>query len=168
MKMNRFMYLAIVAAVLCGGCFFPRGVPAKSVNYLPGLPEKCEPVLSLRPGAVSNISGAGKEFLLRGEADTVKVVPEMRWLNSPESMLKSVMLMNFAGDHRAPAVSAQIVRFEFTPDFRELEAVIIFSIKSEKNIVCMETVPVKDKNYGEAASQLFKRAINKVSTAVKK
>ena len=117
---------------------------------------------------VSNISGAGKEFLLRGSDSTIKVVPEMRWLNAPEAMLKSAMLMKFAGNEQTPAVSAQIVRFEFTPDFRSLEAVIIFSVRSEKNIVCIESVPVKDKNYGKAAAELFCRVINKVTASVKK
>ena len=168
MKMKKYMCILPVALMVCGGCFFPRGKALNTVNYLPELPGKGTPVFTLRSGAVSNISGAGREFLLRGSDSTVKVVPEMRWLNAPEAMLKSAMLMKFAGNEQTPAVSAQIVRFEFTPDFRTLEAVIVFSIRSGKNIVCVESVPVMDKNYGKAAAELFCRAVTKVTASVKK
>ena len=168
MKMKKYMWIFLAALMVCGGCFFPRGKALNMVNYQPELPENGAPVFTLRSGAVSNISGAGKEFLLRGSDSTVKVVPEMRWLNAPEAMLKSAMLMKFAGNEQTPAVSAQIVRFEFTPDFRTLEAVIIFSVRSEQNIVCIESVPVMDKNYGKAAAELFCRVINKVTASVKK
>lgn len=166
--MKKYMWFLPVALMVCSGCFFSRGKAMNAVNYLPELAEKGTPVFTLRSGAVSNISGAGREFLLRGSDSTVKIVPEMRWLNAPEAMLKSAMLMKFAGNEQTPAVSAQIVRFEFTPDFRSLEAVIVFSVRSEKNIVCVESVPVRDKDYGKAAAELFCRVINKVTTAAVK
>ena len=166
--MKKYMWILPVALMVCSGCFFSRGKAMNAVNYLPELAEKGTPVFTLRSGAVSNISGAGREFLLRGSDSTVKIVPEMRWLNAPEAMLKSAMLMKFAGNEQTPAVSAQIVRFEFTPDFRSLEAVIVFSVRSEKNIVCAESVPVRDKDYGKAAAELFCRVINKVITAAVK
>ena len=64
--MKKYMWLMPVVLILCGGCFFPRGKAVNAVNYQPELPENGSPVFTLRSGAVSNISGAGKEFLLRG------------------------------------------------------------------------------------------------------
>ena len=120
--MKKYILPAVIVLLLGSGCFFSRGSALKVVHYQPELSLGNKPVCSLRTGAVSNISGAGREFVKRDSGSAVKIVPEKRWLNSPEVMLKSAMLMNFTGGSDADAVSAQIIRFEFSSDFKMLDA----------------------------------------------
>lgn len=166
--MKKYILPAVTVLLLSGGCFFSRGSALKVAHYQPELPVSGTPVCSLRTGAVSNISGAGREFVVRDSGSAVKIVPGKRWFNSPEVMLKSAMLMNFSGGGDADAVSAQIIRFEFSPGFKTLDAVIVFTLKSGRSVICRESEPVENENYGDAVSKILLRSINQVIKAVKK
>ena len=166
--MKKYILPAVIVLLLGSGCFFSHGSALKVVHYQPELSLGNKPVCSLRTGAVSNISGAGREFVKRDSGSAVKIVPEKRWLNSPEVMLKSAMLMNFTGGSDADAVSAQIIRFEFSSDFKMLDAVIVFTLKSGRSVICRESEIVENENYGDAVSKILSRSINQVVKAVKK
>ena len=165
--MNKCL-IVMTAALLSGGCFFSSGTTLKVSHYQAGLKGDVKAFSRLRVGVVSNISGAGKEFLVRLGGSQVKTLSGKRWLNSPEVMLKSAMLMNFDGGSDAETVSAQILRFEFDPGLENLEAVIVFTLRTGESIVCMEKVDVKDENYGDAAAAIFENAVLKVVNKVKK
>lgn len=166
--MKKYMVLAVVAALLGGGCIFPQsGTPQKIVNYLPELSGNGE-TFNLRTGAVTNVSGAGREFLRRSAGSVVQAIPGTRWLNSPDVMLKSAMLTAYNGGSNAISVSAQILRFEFSADLKRLDAVIVFSAASGKTVVCAESEPVGDEDYGKALSRLFNRVIAKAAKEVAK
>lgn len=154
------------AVLLCGGCFFSRGTALKVARYQA---EFCSsrPDFRFRVGAVSNISGSGKEFLVSGKNSEVRTLSGRCWLNSPEVMLKSALLLNFPGGRDAAVISAQIIRFDFDAELKNLEAVIIFSVSSGRNVVCMEKVAVENENYGKAAAQVFENAIQKFVETVK-
>ena len=166
--MKKYILPAVTVLLLGSGCFFSRGSVLKVDHYQPELSAGGSQVCSLRTGAVSNISGAGREFVVRESGSAVKIVPGKRWFNSPEVMLKSAMLMNFTGGSNADAVSAQIIRFEFSPGFKSLDVVIVFTLKSGRSLICRESEPVKKANYGDAVSKILVRSINQVVKAVKK
>ena len=164
--MNNCMIFT-AAVLLCGGCFFSRGTALKVARYQAEFSSTSQPDPRFRVGAVSNISGAGKEFLVSGKNSEVRTLAGRCWLNSPEVMLKSALLLNFPGGRDAAALSAQIVRFDFDAELKNLEAVIIFSVRSDRNIVCVEKVAVENENYGKAAAQVFENAIQKFVKTVK-
>ena len=166
--MKKYMLPAVMFLLLGSGCLFSRGSALKVDHYLPELPGENGQITTLRTGAVSNISGVGREFAVRDGSSAIRVISGKRWFNAPEVMLKSAMLMSFTGGNDADAVSAQIVRFEFTPELKTIETVIVFTLKSGRTIICRESEPVKDENYGDAVSKILVRSINQVVKAVKK
>ena len=153
---------AVTVAVLLSGCIF-SGTPIKFEQFTSDLP--ASGVLpECRIGAVSNISGAGREFLVRETGSLVKVDRTLRWLNDPAVMLRTALSVVCTGNN--VALSAQMVRFEFSAGLKTLEGVVIFTLKKadiQKTVVCRESVSAVDGDYGRAAAELFERCIKKVS-----
>ena len=157
-----WMISAAVSAVLWAGCIF-SGTPLKFEQFTAELPESSAQ-LDYKIGAVSNISGAGREFLVREPDSAVKTDRSRRWLNEPGVMLRSALSVASGGTQGY--LSAQIVRFEFSNQLKSLDGVIVFTLKKaekQQTVVCRESVPVEQGNYGGAAAELFERCIKKVS-----
>ena len=157
---NLFMFLAVVSAGLFSGCIF-SGAPAQFEQYTVDLPVGSLPY---RLGAVSNLSGAGREFLVQGQGSMVRIDRSRRFLNEPDQMLRSVLSVVCTGEKGM--VSAQVIKFEFSPDLKSLNGVAVFSIKVNrmvKTIVCRETVKVLNDDYGRAAAEFFERCIKQIS-----
>ena len=162
--MNKYlMYCAAaVTAVLFSGCIF-SGTPLKFEQFTSDLPGSAA-LTRFRIGAVSNISGAGREFLVREKGSLVKVERKLRWLNDPAVMLRTALSVVCTGNDIT--LSAQMVRFEFSAELETLEGVVIFTLKKadiQKTVVCRESVPVANGDYGRAAAEFFERCIKKVS-----
>ena len=157
---NLFMFLAVVFAGSFSGCIF-SGAPVKFEQYSVDLPGGSLPY---RLGAVSNLSGAGREFLVQGQGSMVRIDRSRRFLNEPDQMLRSVLSVVCTGEKGM--VSAQVIKFEFSPDLKSLNGVAVFSIKVNrmvKTIVCRETVKVLNDDYGRAAAEFFERCIKQIS-----
>ena len=160
MKSIPMIFIA-VSTMLFSGCIF-SGKPISFVQYTADLPSGIN--LPYRVGAVSNLSGAGRDFLVQGNGSQVKVDRSRRFLNEPEQMLRSALSVVCTGENGM--VSAQIVKFEFSPKLERLNGVIVFSIRVngiEKNTVCRESVKIPDNDCGKAAAILFERCIKQIS-----
>ena len=157
---NMLMLLTVASAVLLSGCIF-SGTPVSFELYTVDLP--CGN-LPYRTGAVSNLSGAGREFLVQNSGSLVSVDRSRRFLNEPDQMLRSVLSVVCSGEKGV--ISAQIVKFEFSPELEKLNGVIVFSIKVDgmaRVLVCRESVKVQNNDFGRAAAELFDRCIKQVS-----
>ena len=157
---NMLILLTAALAVLFSGCIF-SGKPVRFEQYTVDLPGGSLPY---RTGAVSNLSGAGREFLVQGSGSMVNVDRSRRFLNEPEQMLRSVLSVVCTGEKGV--ISAQIIKFEFSPGLEKLNGVIVFSIKvdgMERVLVCRESVNVQNNDFGRAAAEFFDRCIKQVS-----
>lgn len=153
---------AVVVTALLSGCLF-SGKPLKFEQFTADLPVNCT-LPDCRIGAVSNISGAGREFLVRENGSQVKTDRTLRWLNDPAVMLRTALSVVCTGNK--VTLSAQLVRFEFSAEMKTLEGAVIFTLKKadiQKSFVCCESVPVVNDDYGRAAAEFFERCIKKVS-----
>ncbi|MBE6363591.1 MAG: hypothetical protein E7054_08050 [Lentisphaerae bacterium] len=157
---NMLMFFTVVFAVMFSGCIF-SGTPVKFELYTADLPGG---TLPYRVGAVSNLSGAGREFLVQDSGSQVSVDRSRRFLNEPDQMLRSALSVVCTGEKGM--VSAQVIKFEFSPGLKSLNGVAVFSIKVNsvtKTIVCRETVKVEDNDCGRAAAEFFERCIKQIS-----
>ena len=155
------MAAAVVSMILLSGCIF-SGDPVSFVQYTADLPDGIK--LPYRVGAVSNLSGAGRDFLVQKEGSQVKVDRSRRFLNEPEQMLRSALSVVCTGG--SGMISAEIIKFEFSPGLEKLNGVIVFSIRDggrTVTIVCRESVRVLDNDCGKAAAVLFEGCIKKIS-----
>ena len=160
MKSLFSMLLTAFFAVMFSGCIF-SGTPVKFDEYSADLPDGSLPY---RVGAVSNLSGAGRELLIRGSGSLVKKERSRRFLNEPDQMLRAALSVVCTGGKGV--LSAQVIRFEFSPEVKSLNGVIVFSIKAgnvTKTIVCRENVKVHDNDCGRAVAELFDRCIKQIS-----
>ena len=160
MTKNIFMFGTVLFAVLFSGCIF-SGAPVKFEQYSADLPQGSLPY---RVGAVSNLSGAGRELLIRGDSSLVKKDRSRRFLNEPDQMLRAALSVVCTGEKGV--LSAQVIKFEFSPEVESLNGVIVFSIKAgkmTKTIVCRENVKVYDNDCGRAVAELFDRCIKQIS-----
>ena len=158
---STLLFAAAAAAMIFSGCIF-SGKPVKFEQYTAGLPGSIN--LPYQVGAVSNLSGAGREFLVQISGSQVAADRSRRFLNEPEQMLRSALSVVCTGEKGM--ISAQIVNFEFSPGLKELKGVIVFSVKTNsrnRSIVCRETVKVQNNDYGKAAAELFERCIKQIS-----
>ncbi|MBO5822629.1 MAG: hypothetical protein J6R86_06420 [Lentisphaeria bacterium] len=162
--MKKYFVCCMIAAMaaLLSGCIF-SGSPLKFEQFTADLPASAA-LTDCRVGAVSNISGAGRDFLVRENGSMVKVDRTLRWLNDPAVMLRTALSVVCSGNK--VTLSAQLVRFEFSAGLKTLEGAVIFTLKKadiQKTVVCRESIPVVNGDYGRAAAELFERCIKKVS-----
>lgn len=155
------MIAAAVSMIVFSGCIF-SGKPVSFVQYTVDLPVGVK--LPYRVGAVSNLSGAGRDFLVQKAGSQVKVDRSRRFLNEPDQMLRAVLSVVCTGGKGM--ISAQMIKFEFSPELEKLNGVIVFTIRdgnAAKSVVCCESVKVLDNDCGKAAAMLFERCIKQIS-----
>ena len=150
----------LTVAIGCG-CFFSRAVPLKGAEYgleYTGFAGKS----SIRTGAVTNISGSGRNFMIRSRNSRISADETRRFAAAPEEMLKALMLIRFCGENTDSVINARIIKFEFSGECRTLSAAVVFAGRiNGRNfgMTCHDSVEVKNGNYGLAVSELFDKML---------
>ena len=159
------MIAALFAAVAGGGCFFPRGAQLEVAEYAPELRSVSSVLSTAQVGSVVNLSGSGKEFVIRKKSGLVVCDESRRWLISPEQMLKNSMLLHCSGTGRT-RVSAEVLKFEFSGNLSELSALVRFCGRSgsggEVSRCVAAAVKVENGDYGSCAAKLWEMLLNEL------
>ena len=154
----------LAVAVVAGGCFFSRAPQLEIREYAPELRPASRMLTAMQIGSVVNLSGSGREFVIRKKNGRVICDESRRWLIAPEQMLKNAMLL-FSSSTGADRVSAEILKFEFSSDMSELSTLVRFRVRSENSrneTCCVAAVAVKvnDGDYGRSVVALWEKLLN--------
>lgn len=164
MKSCRSQYLMMLAALFAGGCWFSRSEPLKVSEYAPELSTQVKEVSRMQVGSVVNLSGVGKNFLIRKNNGELVSDESRRWFISPEQMLKNAMYVRFTGGSSASRVNAAVLKFEFDENCRQLHAAVRFQYKCgngrENTLIVSGSSAVQDGNYGKCAGVLIEKMLN--------
>lgn len=164
MKSFRLQYLMILAALFSGGCWFSRAEVMKVSEYAPELSTQVQEISRLQSGSVINLSGVGKNFLIRRNNGELVSDESRRWFIPPEQMLKNAMYVRFTGGSSAPRVNAAVLKFEFDENCHQLHAAVRFQYQCgngrENTLIISGSSPVKDGNYGKCAGVLIGKMLD--------
>jgi hypothetical protein len=137
---------------LGAGCFFSTGTPPAAV-YAPQY-GSAHSALPVRLGTIRNISGAGREFLIRRQGGLMTALPERCWLELPEVMLEKALRerFDFTGSN---VLNAVICRQEIAAETKVLHYTVVFELMNSaggrREFRCNAAVPVTD---GDAAAAM--------------
>ncbi|MBR7107605.1 MAG: hypothetical protein IKC89_04230 [Lentisphaeria bacterium] len=164
MKRQIFQLIAALsAAVVSGGCFFPRGAQLTVVEYAPELRPVSRVLSTAQVGSVVNLSGSGREFVIRKKNGRVVCDESRRWLISPERMLKNSMLLYCSGTGNS-RISAEVLKFEFSGNLSALSGMVRFRSRTgsggEASRVVAAEVKIADRDYGSCAAELWEKLLN--------
>lgn len=145
------------------GCFFASGTPAAAV-YSPRY-ESAASALPVRLGAIRNISGAGREFLVRRNENRMVADPVRSWLDLPEVMLEKALRerFDFTGGN---VLNAVICRQEIAAETGVLHYTVLFELitpaEVRREFRCNAAVPVQNGDVAAAMSGSLKQILDRM------
>ena len=166
MRFSFKMISGLVGAVLLSlssGCFFSSGTPPAAFYSLRSTAKHS--VLPVRLGSIRNLSGAGREFLVRQEGERMAADPLRSWLELPEVMLERSLRERFdlAG---GKVLNAVICRQEISAVDKVLHYHVLFEVITpagmRREFRCEAAVPVQNDDVAAAMSEGMKQILDRM------